>query len=150
MRGSSERGVSTAAVVVALVLAAACVAAAGVALLGREGAEEASRDIQAADGAAAAGGREVLASAVRSAQLYFSESGSYVGFTPQVATTYEPGIRWSGGPARIGQVSVRAASPTGVVFVTQVAPGIYACAAANGATISYGTQDATSPAGCAG
>jgi hypothetical protein len=145
---SSERGSVTAAVVV--VVAAACLAAAGVVLLGRAEAHHAARDLEAVDDAAAVGGRDALATAVRSAQLYFSESGTYVGFTPQVAATYEPSIRWSDGPASTGQVSVRAASSTGVVFVTQVAPGAYACAAASGSTVTYGTQDATTPEACTG
>jgi hypothetical protein len=145
---SSERGSGTAAVVV--VVAAACLAAAGVVLLGRAKAHRAARNLEAVDAAVAVGGREALATAVRSARLYFSESGTYVGFTPQVAATYEPSIRWSDGPALTGQVSVRAASSAGVVFVTQVGPGAYACAASTGSSITYGTQDATTPEACAG
>jgi hypothetical protein len=146
----SERGDATVVVLAVAVLVAAAIAAAGFVLAGRGETDAASQDIHAIDRADAAEGQQTLASAVQAAQLYFSESQSYAGFTPQAATNVEPGIRWTSGPAAQGVVSIRSATATGIVFVTQTAPGAFACAAANGATITYGSQDAASPAACTG
>jgi hypothetical protein len=146
----NERGDGTVVVLAVAVLVAAAVAAGGFVLAGRGETDAAKQDIQAIDRANAAGGQESLASAVQAAQVYYSESQSYAGFTPQVAATYEPGIRWTSGAAAQGAVSIRSASETGIVLVTQTAPNAFACAAANGGTIMYGSQDAASPTACTG
>jgi hypothetical protein len=145
----NERGDGTVVVLAVAVLVAA-VAAGGFVLAGRGETDAAKQDIHAIDSANAAGGQESLASAVQAAQVYYSESQTYVGFTPQVAATYEPGIRWTGGAAAQGTVSIRAASETGIVLVTQTAPNEFACAAANAGTITYGSQDAAGPTACTG
>lgn len=143
-----ERGEGGLGVAVGLVLVAGIIAAAGFLLVGRSQTDEAKRDLQQIDTARSAEAQSTLAAAIQTAQLYFSEEGTFVGFTPEVATAREPSIAWNAGPATVNQVSIRGASETGVALVTSTAPGAFACVAADGPAVTYGTQDAAAPAAC--
>jgi hypothetical protein len=130
------------------VLAAAMIGAAGLVLMGRSQTDEAKRDLRHVDTARGAQAQSTLATAIEAAQLYFSEEGTFAGFTPEVASAREPSIVWTVGSAAVGRVSIRGASATGVALVTSTAPGTFACVAANGPSVTYGTQDAAAPAAC--
>jgi hypothetical protein len=91
-----------------------------------------------------------LQNAVQAAQVYFAESGTYTGFGPGQASAYDPTIRVTDGPPAAGVVSVRAVTATSIVLVTEDAGGHVLCAAANGATISFGRGDARAAADCTG
>jgi hypothetical protein len=136
--------------IVGLVLAAGIIAAAGFVLVGRSQTDEAKRDLQQVDNARAAQVQSTLAAAMQTAQLYFSEEGTFAGFTPEAASAREPSIVWTAGPAMADQVSIRGASATGVALVISTAPGTFACVAANGPAVTYGTQNAAAPAACTG
>jgi hypothetical protein len=135
---------------VGLVLAAGLIAAAGFVLVGRSQTDEAKRDLMQIDTARSAEAQGTLAAAMQAAQLYFSEEGTFAGFTPEVASAGEPSITWTTGPATANQVSIRGASATGVALVTSAAPGTFACVAANGPAVTYGSQDAATPTACSG
>jgi hypothetical protein len=145
-----ERGEGGLGVVVGLVLAAGLIAAVGFVLVGRSQTDEAKRDLRQIDTARSAEAQGTLAAAMQTAQLYFSEEGTFAGFTPEAASAREPSIAWTAGPAMADQVSIRGASATGIALVTSTAPGTFACVAANGPAVTYGTQDAAAPAACTG
>lgn len=149
-RFGSERGEGGLGVVVAFVLVVGIIAATGFVYLGRSQTDGAKRDLQEVDTARSAGAQSTLAAAIQTAQLYFSEESTFTGFTPEAATAREPSIAWNAGPALANQVSIRGASATGVALVTSTAPGTFACVAANGPAVTYGTQDAAAPADCTG
>jgi hypothetical protein len=90
-----------------------------------------------------------LNNAIRVAQVFYAENGSFAGFGPQVAAQYEPNVTFTIGPAAPGVVSLRGLSPTTVVFVTG-SEGGYLCAAADGEIVAFGRSDAQSPAQCTG
>jgi hypothetical protein len=91
-----------------------------------------------------------LNNAARVAQIYFAENGSYEGFGPEVASGYDPTVRYSSGPAAPGVVSIRGLSPSTVVFVTTSESGAYLCAAAQAEVVSFGRADAQAPSQCLG
>lgn len=90
-----------------------------------------------------------LNNAIRVAQVYYAENGSFAGFGPQVAAQYDPNVTFTIGPAAPGVVSLRGLSPETVVFVTGTERG-YLCAAAQGEIVAFGRGDAQSPAQCTG
>jgi hypothetical protein len=90
-----------------------------------------------------------LNSAIRVAQVFYAENGTFAGFGPQVAAQYDPTVTFTIGPAGPGVVSLRGLSPTTVVFVTRTEIG-YLCAAAQGEIVAFGRSDAQSPSQCAG
>lgn len=136
--------------VVVLVLVAGVIAATGFVLVGRSQTDAAKGDLQQIDTARSAEAQSTLDAAIQTAQLYFSEEGTFVGFTPEAATAREPSIAWNAGPATVDHVSIRGASDTGVALVTSTAPGTFACVAADGPAVTYGTQDAMAPGACTG
>jgi hypothetical protein len=92
-----------------------------------------------------------LQTAIQAAAAYFTESGTYVGFDSSQASAYDPSIHLTaGGPAQPGVISERGVTPTTIVLVTDDGSGGVMCAAANGAQVTYGRQDAASAAQCTG
>jgi hypothetical protein len=106
-----------------------------------------SDPIRAADDVQA---QALLNEAIRAAQVYYAEHGSFDGFGPDAAAAYDPSIVYTqGGPAS-DMVSMTV-SPTAVVLVTVVElNGGYLCAAEMGDTVSMGRTNATTPAECQG
>ena len=90
-----------------------------------------------------------LNSAIRVAQVFYAENGTFAGFGPQVAAQYEPNLTFTVGPAAPGVVSLRGLSADTVVFVTGSEDG-FLCAAAQGEIVAFGRSDAQSPAQCTG
>ena len=92
----------------------------------------------------------LLNEAIRAAQVYYAEHGSFDGFGPDAAAAYDPAIVYTqGGPAAT-MVSMTV-SPTAVVLVTVVElNGGYLCAAEMGDTVTMGRTNATTPAECQG
>ena len=92
----------------------------------------------------------LLNEAIRAAQVYYAEHGSFDGFGPDAASAYDPSIVYTqGGPAS-DMVSMTV-SPAAVVLVTVVElNGGYLCAAEMGDTVSMGRTNATTPAECQG
>lgn len=90
-----------------------------------------------------------LNSAIRVAQLFYAENGTFAGFGPQVAAQYDPNLTFTVGPAAPGVVSLRGLSPETVVFVTGTERG-YLCAAAQGEIVAFGRSDAQSSSQCVG
>lgn len=90
-----------------------------------------------------------LNNAIRVAQVFYAENGSFSGFGPQVAAQYEPNLTFTIGPAAPGVVSLRGLSSKTVVFVTGTDSG-YLCAAAQGEIVAFGRSDAQSPSQCTG
>jgi hypothetical protein len=92
----------------------------------------------------------LLNEAIRAAQVYHAEHGSFDGFGPDAAAAYDPSIVYTQGAAASDMVSMTV-SPTAVVLVTVVElNGGYLCAAEMGDTVSMGRTNATTPAGCQG
>jgi hypothetical protein len=110
------------------------------------GAARRSRSGRANDAAAQA----ALNNAIRAAQLYYAETGSYEGYGTQAAAHYDPTLRLTSGPASAGVVSVRGVSPTTVVLVSVTDSGGFVCAAAASEVVTFGRANASSPAQCAG
>ncbi len=91
-----------------------------------------------------------LNDAVRVAQVYFAEHGTFEGFGPLVGSGYAPTLTFTSGPAEPGVVSIRGLSATTIVLVTATEGGGYLCAAAESEVVSFGRSDALAPAECAG
>ena len=106
-----------------------------------------SDPIRAADDVQA---QALLNEAIRAAQVYYAEHGSFDGFGPDAAAAYDPSIVYTqGGPAS-DMVSMTV-SPTAVVLVTVVElNGGYLCAAEMGDTVTMGRTNATTLAECQG
>jgi hypothetical protein len=92
----------------------------------------------------------LLNEAIRAAQVYYAEHGSFDGFGPDAAAAYDPSIVYTQGGAASDMVSMTV-SPTAVVLVTVVElNGGYLCAAEMGDTVTMGRTNATTPAECQG
>ena len=92
----------------------------------------------------------MLNQAIRVAQVYYSEHGSFDGFGPDVAARYDPSIVYAQGAPAPDIVSM-SVSPTTVVLVTVVElNGGYLCAAAMGDIVTFGRTNAAMPADCQG
>jgi hypothetical protein len=106
-----------------------------------------SDPIRAADDVQA---QALLNEAIRAAQVYYAEHGSFDGFGPDAAAAYDPSIVYTQGGAASDMVSMTV-SPTAVVLVTVVElNGGYLCAAEMGDTVTMGRTNATTPAECQG
>jgi hypothetical protein len=97
--------------------------------------------------------QSTLNEAVRVAQVYFAEHGSFQGFGPEVAVEYDPSIVYSHGSPIANMVSMTV-TPTTVVLVTIVdgldGAGGYLCAAIDQDVVTTGRANATMPAQCQG
>jgi hypothetical protein len=91
----------------------------------------------------------MLNSAITVARVHFAEAGSYSEFSAEIASSFDPSVAYTTGPAAPGVVSIRGVTPTTVVFVTTTANGAL-CAAANGGTITFGRVDALAASQCSG
>lgn len=148
-RGRIERGEIHFSLVLIGALVAGLIAAVPFMLMGRQQVENADRALDVVDSAQGVQARAALDQAMRASQTYFAENGSYEGLTPQ--TLQEYGIAGAtSGPAAPGQVSLRGVSATSVVLVSADGGGGYMCAAANGTTVVWGSQDAATAADCTG
>jgi hypothetical protein len=106
-----------------------------------------SDPIRAADDVQA---QALLNEAIRAAQVYYAEHGSFDGFGPDAAAAYDPSIVYTQGGAASDMVSMTV-SPTAVVLVTVVElNGGYLCAAEMGDTVTMGRTNALTPAECQG
>ena len=166
MPTNRERGEIGFRLIVAMALIAALAWTIPMVFLGRETTDHAATITGAADGerpsdASAAvvdpiarandvAAQAALNSAIRAAQLYQAETGSYVGFGAQTAANYDPTLRVTSGPASAGVVSVRGVSPSTVVLVSVTDSGDFVCAAASSGVVTFGRSNASSPAQCTG
>ena len=105
-----------------------------------------SHPIGAAEDVAA---QSTLNEAIRGAQAYYAENGTFDGYGPDAAGNYEPSIVYTAGAAAPGMVSM-VVTPTSVVLVTLVDRGGYLCAAANGDLITFGRSNAATAGECSG
>jgi hypothetical protein len=106
----------------------------------------ASHPIGAAEDVAA---QSTLNEAIRGAQAYYAENGTFDGYGPDVAANFDPAIVYTAGAAAPGMVSM-AVTPTSVVLVTLVDRGGYLCAAADGDLITFGRSNAATADQCSG
>ncbi len=146
---TSERG-AISGLVIGAVVAAALIAVPLVLMTRMQGesAEQVVGEIEAAEDARA---QLELTNAMRAAQTYFSERGSFAGFDPSIASSFEPGIRFNGAAEAVrGEISIRAVTPTTVVLVTKAGPGAFLCSAAEQTTVTTGRVEAASVADCEG
>jgi hypothetical protein len=94
--------------------------------------------------------QSMLNEAIRVAQVYYAENGTFDGFGPDAAATYDPSIVYTQGAVTTDMVTMYVSSTT-VVLVTLVElNGGYLCAAAMGDIVTFGRTDATMPADCQG
>jgi hypothetical protein len=97
--------------------------------------------------------QSTLNGAVRVAQVYYAERGSFQGFGPDVAVEYDPSVVYSQGSPIANMVSMTV-TPTTVVLVTMAdgfdGAGGYLCAAVDGDTVTFGRVNATMPSQCQG
>jgi hypothetical protein len=77
---------------------------------------------------------------------------SFEGFTPREARSIETSLRYNLGETIFGQISIREASATAILFTTESASGAVFCAARamDGSDALLGTVDATRVSDCAG
>jgi hypothetical protein len=106
----------------------------------------ASHPIGAAEDVAA---QSTLNEAIRGAQAYYAENGTFDGYGPDAAATFDPSIVYTAGAAAPGMVSM-VVTPTSVVLVTLVDRGGYLCAAAAGDMVTFGRSNAASADQCSG
>jgi hypothetical protein len=159
-----ERGELGLRIVIAMALLTALAWTIPMVFLGREQAEHAATITAASDEVGASGvapmdpigrandarAQATLNSAIRVAQVYYAENGTYDGFGPQAATAYDPTLKVTSGPAAPGVVSMRGLTATTVVLVTATEDGGYLCAAADAEVVSFGRSDAPAPSQCGG
>lgn len=169
MPRDTERGEAGLRMVIAMALIAAVAWTVPMVIFGREAADNAAVLTGAEDGREASGAAEagavpldpigrandvyaqaILNNAIRVAQVYFAENGTFDGLTPQVAADYDPTVIFTVGPAAPASVSMRGLSSTTVVLVTATEEGTYLCASATSEVVSFGRSDAATPAQCTG
>ena len=91
----------------------------------------------------------LLNDAIRVAQVYYAEHGSFEGYGPEAAQTYDPAILYTEAPA--SNMVTMSVTPTSVVLVTVVElDGGYLCAAATGDVVSLGRTNAATSTECQG
>ena len=94
--------------------------------------------------------QSTLNNAIRVAQVYSAETGSFQGLTPEVAAEYDPSIVYTEGVAVPNMVAMLV-TPSTVVLLTVVdGGGGYLCVAANADIITFGRVNATTPEQCQG
>jgi hypothetical protein len=94
--------------------------------------------------------QSMLNEAIRVAQVYYAENGTFAGFGPDAAAGYDPSIVYTQGTVTTDMVTMFVSSTT-VVLVTLVEPnGGYLCTAAMGDIVTFGRSNATMPADCQG
>jgi hypothetical protein len=94
--------------------------------------------------------QSMLNEAIRVAQVYYAENGTFDGFGPDAAATYDPSIIYTQGTVATDMVTMYVSSTT-VVLVTLVElNGGYLCAAAMGDIVTFGRTNAAMPADCQG
>ncbi|MGQ0668803.1 MAG: hypothetical protein ACT4PO_03865 [Actinomycetota bacterium] len=150
-RIANENGDGHLAATVAALMVAGLIAVVPLVMLGRGTAERTQTGIdalgQANDAAAQAG----LMTAIRAGQVYFAENGTFQGFDPAVAVSFDPSTVYNTSPvAVVGQISIRGVSPTTIVFATKSASGGTLCVGANFDLVTYGRTDVSSAAACTG
>lgn len=97
--------------------------------------------------------QSTLNDAVRVAQVYYAEHGSFEGYGPDVAVEFDPSVVYSQGSPIANMVSMTV-TPTTVVLVT-IADGLdgaggYLCAAVDRDVVTFGRANATMPSQCQG
>lgn len=98
-----------------------------------------------------AAARVELDTAMRAAQAYYAENGTFEGYGPEVAASYDPSIRYNSSPAAVeGEVSIRGVTATSLVLVTRSPSGTPLCAAAISEAVTYAQVDAVTPFECLG
>ena len=94
--------------------------------------------------------QSTLSEAIRGAQAYHAENGTFQGYGPDVAKAFEPSIVYTAGAAAPGMVSMTV-TPSSVVLVTEVdRGGGFLCAAASGDLVTFGRSNATTADQCSG
>ena len=111
--------------------------------------DSAQQAVGAIDTANDAAAKVLLTNAIRSAQVYFAENGSLAGFGPAAASSFDPSVVYTTGPAVKDQVSIRGVTDTSAVFVSLGGSGPL-CVAMNGDVVTYGSADASAASRCAG
>jgi hypothetical protein len=160
----SERGYAGTRTLAALGLVALLVWLVPMIFLGRKQAELVSSVAQPVGGTDEAGApvpagalgrandlqaQSLLNGAIRVAQVWYAERGSYEGFGPAEAVEYDPSIRFTSGAPAPGAVTIRVA-PDAVVMVTVADGGGYLCAGANLDVVTFGRGDAATAQDCQG
>ena len=93
-------------------------------------------------------GQNLMNNAIRVAQVWYAENGTYAGFGPAQAAEFDPAIRFTTGAPAPGAVTMRV-TPETVVMVT-LSGGGPLCAAATFDVVSLGRADASTPQQCQG
>ena len=145
-----ERGETSLTTIVLAVLVLGAVTAAPLLLMGRQQEKAVDSGLGAISQANDVAAQADLRTAIRAAQVYYAEGGSYSGFGPDAASEYEPSITFTSGAATRGAVSIRGASVTSVVMVTESPSGDVLCVAANMDAMSFGRKDAQTASACTG
>jgi hypothetical protein len=149
MRRATERGSTTFLWVAAMAIVAGIVVLVPFVFAGRQEAQHGRDAIAQVDRAKDVAAEATLETAIRSASAYFAENGTYQGFGPSSASTWDPAVRSTSGPATPGVVSVRGVTATSVVMVTSTGSS-FLCAAQSGGVTTYGRVDASTAAACTG
>jgi hypothetical protein len=94
--------------------------------------------------------QSTLSEAIRGAQAFYAENGTFQGYGPDVAKAFEPSIVYTAGAAAPGMVSMTV-TPSSVVLVTEVdRGGVFLCAAASGDLVTFGRSNASAVDECSG
>ena len=93
--------------------------------------------------------QNLLNTAIRVAQVWYAENGTYTGFGPGQAAEYDPSIYFTVGSPAPESVTMRV-TPDTVVMVTLASGGGYLCAATNQDVVTFGRADAVTPQQCQG
>ena len=94
--------------------------------------------------------QSALSEAIRGAQAFYAENGTFQGYRPDVAKAFEPSIVYTAGTAAPGMVSMTV-TPDSVVLVTEVdRGGGFLCAAESGDLVTFGRSNASAVDECSG
>ena len=95
--------------------------------------------------------RDALRRALAAADLHYAAGQTYAGFTPGQASSIAPSLQWRGGADAVkGWITIRRATKTAVLLVTESAKGTLLCIARTPFGTTYGKVNPSRARGCRG
>ncbi len=151
MDARSDRGESWVVWIAAAVLIAGLAAAVPFVMAGRSQVQDAKSGVGTLGEAQDTSVKATLENAIRSAEYFYAENGTFVGFDAATAASFDPSVVYNTSPAAVaGQVSIRGVTATTVVLAERSESGAVLCIAATGEVVTRGRVDAAWAPACAG
>jgi hypothetical protein len=146
-----QRGSSSTLVVLTVAVVAGALLATPLVLMARQQGDRAEDALDEVDRAQEFLVRSRLDAALRAAEIYHANTGTFAGFDASAAAELDPEIRFTRSQALVpGEITIRVATDGSVLLVTASPTGAPLCASSIRGTVTYGRVDAMRPEDCTG